>query len=212
MKEFFTVIKVGLLNLKKYGIRDTARKSIGWLSCRNKSAIVEKVMPQHINCIQDFVSAIESCGGYVKGKDLENFSPFCLLISHELNHTGAPIALFNMALVLKDEGYAPIFISINDGDFAIDIASQGITVAYIPFKQLSQLLIIVLVLENAPFLLIQYEMHANGSACCLVLKVNSYYFVDVSLEIKWQLEICLFLEIRRFRFQKPLRLIQLLPK
>ena len=142
MKEFFTVIKVGLLNLKKYGIRDTARKSIGWLSCRNKSAIVEKVMPQHINCIQDFVSAIESCGGYVKGKDLENFSPFCLLISHELNHTGAPIALFNMALALKDEGYAPIFISINDGDFAIDIASQGITVAYIPFKQLSQLLIL----------------------------------------------------------------------
>lgn len=51
-----------------------------------------------------------------------------LLISHELSNTGAPIVLYNVAVLLKKHGYIPIILSLLDGPLRKEIVNNDITV------------------------------------------------------------------------------------
>ena len=51
-----------------------------------------------------------------------------LLISHTLNLTGAPRVLFEMSLVLKEQGFYPVIMTINEGPLIKEIEKAGISV------------------------------------------------------------------------------------
>ena len=51
---------------------------------------------------------------------------FILLFSHMLNLTGAPRALFNMAMVLKEQGYYPVILSLRGGDMSKELEENNI--------------------------------------------------------------------------------------
>lgn len=55
-----------------------------------------------------------------------------LLVSHELDLTGAPIALLGMARALKAAGYCPVVVSWREGDLAREYAHSGIPVLIDP--------------------------------------------------------------------------------
>ena len=55
-----------------------------------------------------------------------------LLITYSLFQTGAPIAIFNVAIALKNMGYTPIVISNQDGPLKNDILARDIAVIVEP--------------------------------------------------------------------------------
>ncbi|RKI88668.1 glycosyltransferase [Parablautia intestinalis] len=55
-----------------------------------------------------------------------------LLISYSLSMTGAPIALLNMAIALKNFGYSPVILSNTDGDLRNVILDNNIAVVIEP--------------------------------------------------------------------------------
>lgn len=55
---------------------------------------------------------------YVRFKKIIGTRKKCVLISHELSLTGAPIALYRLAVILRSLGYDPIIISKSDGPIA----------------------------------------------------------------------------------------------
>ena len=57
---------------------------------------------------------------------------FVLLFSHMLNLTGAPRALFNMAMVLKQEGYYPVIMSLRGGQMSEELVENDIPYVVIP--------------------------------------------------------------------------------
>lgn len=71
-----------------------------------------------MNNIRDFINCCQKNGGIVyeldKLQDKENAHPV-LLVSHQLDLTGAPVALMNMAEMLKKMGYDPVVASPADG-------------------------------------------------------------------------------------------------
>ena len=68
--------------------------------------------------VQEFIDVCIGQGGAFHG-DMstlqKNDKELCLLISHELSMTGAPLALLNMAKVLEESGKCPIIVSPFDG-------------------------------------------------------------------------------------------------
>ena len=52
-----------------------------------------------------------------------------LLISHQLSRTGAPIALLNVARLLREEGNEIVLISLDEGPLREDFESMGISVS-----------------------------------------------------------------------------------
>ncbi len=53
-----------------------------------------------------------------------------LMITHQLSRTGAPIALLNVARLLRDEGYAVSLISLEDGPLKDEFEEIGIEVSF----------------------------------------------------------------------------------
>ncbi len=51
-----------------------------------------------------------------------------LLLTHELSNTGAPIVLFNVAMILKKNGFYPVILSPQDGDLRYEILEYDIPV------------------------------------------------------------------------------------
>ncbi|MDE6528424.1 MAG: glycosyltransferase, partial [Muribaculaceae bacterium] len=51
-----------------------------------------------------------------------------LLLSHEMTLTGAPRALFNMAVALKKSGYKPVILSLRGGDLMEEARAAGVPV------------------------------------------------------------------------------------
>lgn len=56
-----------------------------------------------------------------------------LLLSHELSLTGAPIALMNMAKILKSMGFAPIVLSPKNGELEIELQQNLIDYVVEPY-------------------------------------------------------------------------------
>lgn len=85
--------------------------------------------------LENFFSFAEERGGYVrlKGTCL-NFdrSKLVLLVSHELDYTGAPIALGHMAETYVKLGLCPIFFSRHDGQYASELVEKHIPVVFCP--------------------------------------------------------------------------------
>lgn len=50
------------------------------------------------------------------------------LVTHELSYTGAPIVVFDMAKILKNNGYYPIITCAEDGELRKEIVEYGIPV------------------------------------------------------------------------------------
>lgn len=60
-----------------------------------------------------------------KGKEVKKK---ILMITHELSMTGAPIALMNAAIILKEDGNLPVFLSPYEGPLKDEIVKYGIPV------------------------------------------------------------------------------------
>ena len=77
-----------------------------------------------MNNVIEFINSCQENGGTVyrieKLQDAENIHPV-LLVSHQLDLTGAPVALMNMAEMLKKMGYDPVVASPADGPLAQQI-------------------------------------------------------------------------------------------
>ena len=67
--------------------------------------------------LNDFFTKFEFLNAkiYAKPKKIKKNNKTVLVMSHEMDLSGAPIALFNVVLHLKNSGYMPIIISSNDG-------------------------------------------------------------------------------------------------
>lgn len=64
-------------------------------------------------------------------KQQEGCKKTVLLVSHELTLTGAPVALFDFAKVLRGLGYFPVILSLNDGQLREDCVKENIPVIVI---------------------------------------------------------------------------------
>ena len=62
-----------------------------------------------------FFSAFESLNAKIYAKPKGKSNKPVLVMSHEMDLSGAPIALYNIVLYLKNNGYMPIIISPKDG-------------------------------------------------------------------------------------------------
>jgi len=111
-------IKKGLLTLKRHGIKKIAKNVKLYLK---KNALKRATRKGSSFSLKLFADEVEILGGAVFGRktlnkwNADKFSKNVLLVSHELNLTGAPIALYYFAENLKEKGYHPIITSPNDG-------------------------------------------------------------------------------------------------
>ena len=103
-----------LLHYEVYGMYE-GRVPIVKPSCdlNQKYASINK---EDVNIIF-FFSFLELVGAkiYSKPKNISKDDKYVLVMSHEMDLTGAPVALFNAVLYLKNNGYCPIIISPNNG-------------------------------------------------------------------------------------------------
>lgn len=77
-----------------------------------------------------FFSILELEGAkvYSKPSEINDSDKYVLVMSHEMDLTGAPIALFNTVLYLKNNGYCPVVISPNNGFLTSKYISKDIPV------------------------------------------------------------------------------------
>lgn len=81
---------------------------------------------QYLNCCR-----VQSITVYYKNGEQEMIpreGKKILLLSHELSLTGAPLVLFNAALILKKNGYHPVFMSPFDGELRDVVLDHDIPV------------------------------------------------------------------------------------
>jgi len=107
----------GCLLIKNNGIKATFKRVYYYF----KQNTIKKTRKKNIFSLNLFIKEVKIFGGTIFGKKIldkwnaDNSAKKILLISHELNLTGAPIALYYFAENLKKNGYCPIIISPNDG-------------------------------------------------------------------------------------------------
>ncbi len=65
---------------------------------------------------------------YTSKNEEKDFSKSVILVSHELSLTGAPIVLFNLAILLKDKGYKVTLLSKKDGPLKYEYLNNEIDV------------------------------------------------------------------------------------
>ena len=106
---------------------------------------IEPASPEASKSLSALYDKIEECGGYVlnrRASEEPEKKQKVLLLSHELNYTGAPIALGHLAIGLKQMGLVPVYISPNDGGYARELGQYGITVGFYPRLMVDKLAII----------------------------------------------------------------------
>lgn len=126
------LFKAGISSLKKDGLRVALQKLKKNL--KFKLGYVSRLRLGMLK-YDDIEIAIKSLGGSIDGNPdvfRRGTQPKVLLITHELSISGAPIALLNLALALKEEDYLPIIASPAKGPLRDLIVSNNISVAYIP--------------------------------------------------------------------------------
>lgn len=135
-----------LFYIKHFGVRKTAHKVLSYISnSSNKTANIVladyvdeeftnfkkfvKAFNEHIKNSNNTIYLSEVLESYDqinrKEKDL---GKVVLLVSHELDLTGAPIALYYFAKSLKASGNYPVIICRTDGRLTEDITNDGIPV------------------------------------------------------------------------------------
>lgn len=78
---------------------------------------------QNLFCLLEY----ENASIFNKPKEF-NDNKYCLIYSHDLNFNGAPIALFNMILTIRDMGITPIVICSNYGQLINYFKKENIIV------------------------------------------------------------------------------------
>ena len=89
--------------------------------------------------MSEFLGSCRAAGAVVYEPDFssnEPIGPAVLLLSHEMNLTGAPIALLTLARTMQGIGYAPVVISPRDGPLSEEYVRHGISVVVCPAKAL----------------------------------------------------------------------------
>lgn len=129
-----SLLKKTWKSLRSGGIRATMARISGYrrhkqfqqLTCAEELVIMDT--------IGEFLDACVKNGGEVFHADaLRNRkNGVVLLVSHELNLTGAPIALEYFALCLKESGVHPLFFAPHDDVLRQRICEEGIPVATLP--------------------------------------------------------------------------------
>ena len=124
--------------MKYYGIRATFLKVRNYL---NKERKVRFELPDKV---ENFAKLTEQLKKEGKKENVKLYLPEVLkdydkkngkkilLVSHDLNLTGAPIAIYYFAQVLKQNGYCPVILSPRDGSLAKIISEFGIPVIVSP--------------------------------------------------------------------------------
>lgn len=122
--------------LRVFGFRTTTRKALKYIPKKlyktkvsSESQLVDRDM---IGSMQELADEIERAGGIIYQKKLfvkENKKERVLIVSHELDLTGAPVAVENLALTFFSQGKMPIFISPNDGALRQRLEKRRIPVA-----------------------------------------------------------------------------------
>ena len=126
------LFKKGIKFIKRNGIAATVKKTNHyWKKTTFKKRTTRKY---DTSSLISFAKTVKMFGGTIFGKKIldkwsaDNSAKKILLISHELNLTGAPIALHYFAENLKKNGYYPIIISPNDGSLRALLLKEGFPV------------------------------------------------------------------------------------
>ena len=135
-----TLVKTGnkvVNSIRIYGYRATLRKVKfhinNYINTRNNKLIELQQNDDtatSIQSIEDFFEYIEKNDGkvFIDDKEYGCNGKRVLIVSHELDITGAPIALEYMAISLMKQGYFPILISPNDGKLRQSLLDKKIPV------------------------------------------------------------------------------------
>ena len=127
--KFFMLIWKTMRSLKFDGFFATCKKIIKKIfRIKDKGDIIDAKKPfaslaEKIKKF-DFVSetyALSSMSRYDKSKGKK-----VLLVSHELDLTGAPVAIFHFAKILKEAGYCPVVVSPHTGKLAKTFEEENI--------------------------------------------------------------------------------------
>lgn len=126
--------------LKHYGVKATVLKIKEYQNQR-KIKVDQLLLPEKIESFAALAQHLQekaACGEVTvylndvlreydncKGKKI-------LLVSHELNLTGAPVAVYYFAKVLKENGYYPVMLSPNDGKLVNTVTDAGIPAIVVP--------------------------------------------------------------------------------
>ncbi|MDR3596098.1 glycosyltransferase, partial [Clostridium sp.] len=135
-----------LVYVKDGGILYAARKVKKYIKKKRMQALNESILDIENGIIKSFKGFVEYFNDTLKNEDnyiykietllnydfIEKISDdkgkVILMVTHELELTGAPVALYYFAKSLKDNGHYPVFISPSDGKLAQDIADNDIPV------------------------------------------------------------------------------------
>jgi glycosyltransferase involved in cell wall biosynthesis len=131
----------GLLSIKKHGIRITIKKIIAYRRQRFFSSPKKNISFELLYYGSSFTRMAQiinhpksNLKGNVYREDIlrkYDKKPKCkkvLLISHDLNLTGAPVAVYYFAKYLLDIGYCPVIVSPLDGNLTNTICNDKIPV------------------------------------------------------------------------------------
>lgn len=122
----------GLVYLKRSGVRATWAKTRQYIASKNVKPIAMPPKMESFSALRHHLEAIK------KKDDVKIYRPELLteydkcdgkkvlLVTHEMTLTGAPIATYYCAKVLKDHGYCPLLLSLKDGKLAETIAADDI--------------------------------------------------------------------------------------
>lgn len=171
-REWPTLFKKALKSLKSNGLRATWKQISGYLKDRKRLA--HPYMAEYPT-IQVFLGACISNKGQLFRRDLlESASGnMVLLVSHELNLTGAPIALENLALCLKEMGKIPVMMAPRDDALRQRICDADIPVIILPKVYRSDI-----VLKAAH--LFDYIVVCTNVGAPLIAKLNG-----ISVPVLW---------------------------
>lgn len=127
-----------LYSLFTFGPGATARKIRAYLGQKSKRQ--EPAVTSPIDTIDAMAEQIAGAGGAVfgslRGENGAVPERPVLLVSHELDLTGAPVALGYMAESLKRQGYFPVILSRHDGALRQEMTGHGIpAIVYEPVYQ-----------------------------------------------------------------------------
>ena len=130
------LLKKAIKSINNDGIRIT------YLKIKRYKKKTMQIQPQMLNTedvtsiatIEAFIGKCREYGGQVFGEEriINERIPLVLLVSHELNLTGAPVALEHFALSIKEMGKLPVIIAPHDDVLRQRICTEGIPVLTLP--------------------------------------------------------------------------------
>lgn len=117
---------------KAHGLTNTVDRILTFQKNLSVSKPVFLNRPLRFRDLKDFVT---SEGGVLYGVNVINCSKearYVLLISHEASLTGAPVALKNLAKVLKTKGFVPIFLTPSYGKLIEECVKEEVPSIVLP--------------------------------------------------------------------------------